>query len=331
MISRLLAVDTVERVDLLLFLTECADHADTVEVFPGGSRHVIQSALYLLVQRNATQHDGEYNDGQNRNGDHEDQSNVAIYRKGHDGGTEHDDRGAQKQAQDHVDPRLNLIDVAGHAGHQGGGSDLVGLGVGEGLNMYEQIVSQLGGTAYGRLGRKILRGHRAGQSHHGQQHQHGCHAEYEQLVAAPVDAAVNDGGHHQRNQQVKAGLQQLEQRRGDAFPGVLLEKTEKHFHDCVYSHTDGRGRLTTDIFCLPLYNKASEYARAFENFIVQRLFTNFWVKTAKKWIFRFLGLLAVKRICAFVSMDFQVGFLEKKPLLPVLCNMYKWQVKILGN
>ena len=78
-------------------------------------------------------------------------------------------------------------------------------------DVLHQNVPQTGGEPYRRHSGKILGAHRHDQADDAQGHHHQTHFDNIPGIAA-ADALIHDPGHHQRNQQLKGRLQQLEQR-----------------------------------------------------------------------------------------------------------------------
>ena len=77
--------------------------------------------------------------------------------------------------------------------------------------MLKQGLSHGGTASHRRFRRKILGCNGTGQSHEAQQNQDAAHLQY--IAAVPVrDTRINNMGHHQRHQQLKAGFQKLEKR-----------------------------------------------------------------------------------------------------------------------
>ena len=95
--------------------------------------------------------------------------------------------------------------------------------------MLQHRMPQPCGKAHRRHSGKILRRHRAGKPHDAQSDHDGAHFHNVAPVAA-ADALIHDTGHNQRHQQLKRGLQQLEQRPKDTFFFIALQIFEKFFH-----------------------------------------------------------------------------------------------------
>ena len=211
-----------------VFLAEGAQHAHAVQVFARGGGDAVQLALHAAIHRDRRQHDRE--DDNAEHGDHagEDQRAVKVDGEGHDHRAEDDEWRAHQQAQAHVDAGLNLIHVAGHAGDQRGCAQRVDLRIGERLDMRHQHMAQAGGEADGGLGGKILRRDRADQAHEAQR-RHDQHHLYDVCLIPAENAAVDDGGDHQRNEQLKGCFEHFKQRREHAFAAVAFEIDEEFF------------------------------------------------------------------------------------------------------
>ena len=82
-------------------------------------------------------------------------------------------------------------------------------------------MTYLGGKTHRRLGREILRRHRADKS---QSREHGKHAaHFEDILPVPrVNAVIYYRRHHKRNDKLKHSLGQLEKRRQNAFLLIVL-------------------------------------------------------------------------------------------------------------
>ena len=224
--SRVLAV---ELGDFVVLAAEGAQHAGTAQVLAGQQQHAVQLGLGLFVQRHGDQHDAEHDHRQHRYGHREHQRAAHVDGEGHDHRAEHDEGRAQEQSQTEVHARLHLIDVAGHAGDERGGADAVEVGKAQLLDVGKHRVAQLRGQAHGGLRGEVLGGHAAGQADQAQQHQNRAHAQDVARVAAG-DALIDDGGDDEGNDQLKAGLQQLEQRAEDALLPVIPQIRKYLFH-----------------------------------------------------------------------------------------------------
>ena len=217
-----LAVGLLKALDLACLLAEGAHHPHAGQVLPRQAQHLVQPALHLAVERGRHRHDAEHHHRQRRDGDDEDQRRLEVDGKSADHGPDHHKGAAQKQPQEHIQPALDQVDVAGHPGDEGGSADGVHLGKAEGLDVRKQRVAQGGGVAHRGPGRKILCGDAAPQAHHGQKQQQPAPRE-DVAGVARGDAHVDDIGHDQRHQQVKAGLQHFEQRGDDALLFIAVQ------------------------------------------------------------------------------------------------------------
>ena len=221
-----LVVGLLKAPGLAGLLAKGAHHPHAGQVFPGQAQHPVQPALHLAVEGGRHRHDAEHHHRQRRDGDHEDHRRPGVDGKGADHGAHHHKGAAQKQPQEHVQPALHQVDVAGHPGDEGGGADGIHLRKAQGLDVGKQRVPQGGGVAHRRLGRKILGGDAAPQAHHGQKQQQSAPRED---IAGVVgrDAHIDDVGHDQGDQQVEAGLQHFEQGGDDALLLVAVQ-IDKH-------------------------------------------------------------------------------------------------------
>ena len=94
--------------------------------------------------------------------------------------------------------------------------------------MRHQHMAQAGGEADGGFCGEILRRNRAGKAHKAQRSHHQHHPDNVRPVPAE-DAAVDNGGDDQRDEQLKGRFKHLKQRRKHAFAAVALEVDEEFF------------------------------------------------------------------------------------------------------
>ena len=95
--------------------------------------------------------------------------------------------------------------------------------------MGEQGVLHLCGKSHRCFRRKILRRDGTGQPDDAKCDQHQAHPA--DITSVPIgDAVIDDGRHHQRHEQLKGSLQQLEQRRQNRFLLIILQINEQLFH-----------------------------------------------------------------------------------------------------
>ena len=119
--------------------------------------------------------------------------------------------------------------------------------------MGEQGVFHLGRKANRRLRRKILRRDGAGQPDDAKRDQHQAHPA--DIAPVPIgDAVVDDGRHHQRHEQLKGSLQQLEQRRQNRLLLIILQINEQLFHSFLppSSAFDSNFRYSPEKLDLPV-------------------------------------------------------------------------------
>ena len=177
---------------LLLLPGKRPHHPDAQQVFPGAEQHPVQLLLHAAVQRHAGEQNGEDHRQQHRDGDGEGGSGPEVDGKGHDHGAQHHKGGAQKQAQEHVESVLHLVDVIGHPVDQRRGADGVDLPIREGVDVGKQIAAQRHTHADGGLGREILGGERKGKPDDAQQDEQRAH--FPEIGAVALDDAHIDHG-----------------------------------------------------------------------------------------------------------------------------------------
>ena len=203
------------------FPAKGTNHSDTVQVFPGCSGNIIQIFLCLLVFGIRDLHNTKYDHKQHSDRRHKNQRQLGIEGKDHDHSAEHDKRRPQKQAQEHIDAVLHLVDIAGHAGDQGGSTDGVQFCKTEVLDMEKQIPAQACCGTDGCFGSKKLGGKAAAEAQQRHQ-QHQGKITPDDLGISRRDAVVNDPGNQQRHRQVKARLQHFESRCQNALPLIFF-------------------------------------------------------------------------------------------------------------
>jgi len=123
---------------------EGADHPHALQVFGGLQKQPVQLFLDGSVQFDGASHDEKHDHEQRADHAGEKEALVSLDPVRHQHGAEHDERGAQDEAEKHVDPVLDLVGVAGHPGDEGGLPDPVRFGAGKPHDMAEQVVAQRG-------------------------------------------------------------------------------------------------------------------------------------------------------------------------------------------
>ena len=96
--------------------------------------------------------------------------------------------------------------------------------------MRHQRMAKARRKADGRFGSEVLRcdgGNQTDKTQRG----HGCDHLGDMHAAACEDAAIDDGGHKQRNDQLERGFQQLEQRTEHTLPAISLEIDKELFQN----------------------------------------------------------------------------------------------------
>ena len=222
-------VAAVEGFDFLVLPAKGTQHAHAVQVFPGVEGHVVQLFPAFAVHGHGDEHDAEYDHGQHGDDDGENHCAPGINQEGHNHCAEHDEGGAQEQAQAQVHAGLQLVDIAGHAGNQRGSAQTVQVCVAQALDVGEQRAAQPACQSHRRFGGKELGGYGANQPHQSQPHQDQTLAD-NGICIARGNALVDDARNHKGHDQFEAGFQQLEQRAQQAFQPVGLQVTEYPFH-----------------------------------------------------------------------------------------------------
>ena len=214
-------IDCRKLLHLHFFPAKGTDHADTIEVFPGGSSHTVQIFLHRFVLRIGDLHHTKDDHKEHANCRHKDQRQLDVNGKHHDHRTKDDKGRAQKQTQEHIDTVLHLVDIAGHAGDQRRSTNGIQFCEAKGLDMGKQITTQSGRRADGRFGRKKLSGKAASKTQ--QRHkQHQGKVRPNHLGIAGRNTIVNDPCHQDRHGQIKARLQHFECRRQNALPLIFF-------------------------------------------------------------------------------------------------------------
>ena len=217
-----------EALNLVLLLAERPQNTNAAEVLPGGRGHTIHVPLNTAVHRHGNQHDTKYDQAQHQNQPQENQSRLGINGKSHHHGTQHHKRRPQQQPQSQVHAVLQLVDIRCHTGDHGGAAHFIDLAVAEPQDMLHHRMAKSAGKAHRRSGRKILGRHRHSQSNNTQHDHHKTHPQNISLVS-PANALIYDPGNHQRDQKLKARLQQLKQRAEDTLLLIALHIFPKLF------------------------------------------------------------------------------------------------------
>ena len=215
-------VGVLKAVDLALLLIKGAHHAHAGQILAGQAQHPIQPGLHGLVQRSGDHHHAEHHHAEQRDGDHKDHRRPGVDRKGHDHGAQHHKGAAQEQAQKQVEPALHLIDIAGHAGDEGGRGEAVDVREGELLYLIKEALAQVGAEALAGKGGVFGGEHAEG---HGQQGE-GQHdrSQPEDIGRIPGgDGDVHDLCHDQWQDQFADDLQGDKDRGAHCLPLIALE------------------------------------------------------------------------------------------------------------
>ena len=221
-----------EASNLVFLFAEGTQNANAQKVFANDPRDAIQIFLHPFVKGRGFEHNRKNDNRQKGNDNGKHPSTAHVNGKCHSGGSQHDDRRAQKQTKCEVDGRLYLIDVARQACDECGGSYTVGLCIGEFLNVCKQVASQVGAHANSGTGSKILGDKRAGQSNGGKSNQN-AKARTDNASVTCGYAFVDNGLDYKRHQKVKNCFEQLEQRADNALFCVRL----KIFQQLLHAHT----------------------------------------------------------------------------------------------
>ena len=214
---------------LFLLPGKGTQHARAGERFPRFAKHAIELRLHPAVLRDGPEHHAEHDERKQRDDREEHERGLRIDRKGHGHRAEHDERRAQQEPERQIHARLHLVDVARHPGDDGGGAERVQLREGKALHLFKQRVAQPPGKAHGGLCGKILCGDGGGKPHEAEQQQHAAHAEDIAAVRARY-ACVDDGGHHERHEELERGLKQLEQRPEHALFPIPFHVGQQFLH-----------------------------------------------------------------------------------------------------
>ena len=215
-------VARLELFDFILFLAERAHDAHAREVFARGKIHAVHLALHLFVERDAKRHDADDGEREQRDDRDKDERRHPVHRERHDHRAEHDERRAQQQAQRHVDARLHLIDIAGHARDHRRGAHFVDARIGHGLQFIKQTRAQFRRGAHCRLCRKELRRERKRKSRHAECNKDEAARDDIADVAA-CNADVHDLRNDQGHEKFHHRFAQLEKRRENSFLAVCLQ------------------------------------------------------------------------------------------------------------
>ena len=125
-----------------VFFPECTDNAHARKVFAGNAEKRVELCLNFFIKRNCYEHYCHDRRGHNGYRDRKCHGAFRIDGECHYRRPEHDERGAQKQSQNHVHALLNLLDVCRHTGYESGSSEFVRVRVRKRLYAREQRMTE---------------------------------------------------------------------------------------------------------------------------------------------------------------------------------------------
>ena len=175
--------------------------------------------------------DDEKEKGSQNRGRHQKyQGQPGIDEEGGDDGRGHHHRGAEARPQAGGDGILNGCHVAGHAGDQGGGAEMVCIRKGELLELGKFSLAQLCPQALAAAGRKYGCALPEHQGHEGE----GAHlkAPHDNIAGVAVGHThVDDGGHDEGDDKLKYSLGHDAEDGQDTVLFVGLYIGKKFLHD----------------------------------------------------------------------------------------------------
>ena len=227
---RQLPVAAGKQLLFVLLLAKRAEGSGARQIFAGREQNFIQLRLRFFIERHAHEHDRKHDGGKDGNRARKHESRSRVDEKRHDHGSEYDEGRTQKETQNHIDSRLQLIDVVGHSRQHGRSTQLIHIRITQGLQFSEQRLSHLSGHARGGLCGKILRRYRTGQSDQPERAKHEAHGNDIGTIRVRVSAVhvcpqalIDDQRDDDGHDQFKRRFQKFEQRAENALYLIWLE------------------------------------------------------------------------------------------------------------
>ena len=186
--------------------------------------HIVQTVQGL----EATLEDGEHQPGQDEKtqaqqgqSDEIHQAQLGAEPVDPDAGQHYHHRAAHRHADEHLEAHLDIGNVTGQTGDDGGGREFIDVGEVEGLHPVVHIVAQIPGKAGGGLGGENGRAYAEYQAAQGGEHQHKTLLPYHGHIAggdAQVYYVCYDAGDAYLHVHLADHTQGTEQRRPNILP-----------------------------------------------------------------------------------------------------------------
>ena len=207
---------------LALFRVERADDADAAQALAQQGVLHVDVVVGLAPQRQhalAQQHDNE-RQKRNKGQQHEREHDVLAHGQHHAAEKQHRDR-CDRAGEHGGDPR-DGVDVVRGARDKRGRAERAEFLKRERVDLAEHVRAQIGTEAGDDLGRQPRSAEDAGEADGGDgQHLQAAHGNGRKIARS--DAAVQNGGHPCRQQQIAQRRQSNEHRRGEQLPEIWLQ------------------------------------------------------------------------------------------------------------
>ena len=206
-------VDGVEPAGLVLFPAETPDDTGPDDLFPQHPAGPVDKALAVPVKRDEAAHDHGHDAGEYRHdGDHNEGERAVLVQREGDASDE-DGRSCDQHGEHQHSEVLDLRHIVRGPGDKARGSEDPDLLRGHGLHLGEQLRTQLPPDLHGHCGAEV-----AGSN--GRHDLHRCNPGHPRTEIGDDggvtghDPVVDDGGVQGRQEQVRRGLNQLQQDDG---------------------------------------------------------------------------------------------------------------------
>ena len=155
------------------FADEGADDADAGDLFAQHTVDVVDLVLHAAEQRHEEVDEDGDDDEEDRHGDPHQPGQPGVFPEGHDDAADAHDRCRDHEVQGHEHQHLNLLDVVGVAGDEGGGSEFSDFEHRQVVDLPVDGSAEVAADAHSRAGAEVDRGDRGDDLHEAdEQHRH---------------------------------------------------------------------------------------------------------------------------------------------------------------
>ena len=237
----------VERLALLALAAEGAEHADALELLARGEEHTVEAPLDAPVPAYGHAHDEPDEEEDKRRDEAEEPTFESTYEACGDDGAKDRNGASEHEAEEEVDPILNLVRIVCEPRDECRGAEPVDVCARKTEDVAEQVVSKGRAKARAELCAEVLG--RGGTGPADDPHDdEGGGAEHDVPPVCRGDALVHDARHNERHEELKRSLQKLEERGEGAFPSKSRQVPRELEHACLTSWSCG---LPSGPRCLP--------------------------------------------------------------------------------